>query len=258
MAGFYAHIARFYDAENTDKNDDIPFYLALAEEYGGPILDLGCGTGRVMFPLAEAGYEVHGIDNEQAMLDRAHERIQRVKPATAQRLHFHHGDAAAFDMPVRFKLSLVPYNGLMHFRDQETQLAVLRRLREWTDDDGLLVLDLPNAGDVFGTQDSEALTFERTFLEPESGHMVMQQSISYLDRTSQLLQVTWIYDEITADGTVKRTFAPLLLYYYFFNEIKLLLSAAGFEIDDVYGDLDYGPFEDGAERMIIVARPVVE
>lgn len=258
MAGFYAQIARYYDAENTDKNDDIPFYLELAKEYGGPIFDLGCGTGRVMFPLADSGYEVHGLDNEQAMLDIAAERLNRVKPATANRLHFHHGDAATYDMPHRFKLTLVPYNGLMHFRDQETQLAVLRRLREWTLDDGVLVLDLPNAGDVFGTQDSEALTFERTFLEPESGHMVMQQSISYLDRTAQLLRVTWIYDEITADGTVKRTFAPLMLYYYFFNELNLLLNAAGFEVEEIYGDLDYGPFEDGAERMVVVARPIVD
>ena len=70
MAGFYATIARYYDAENTDKNDDVPLYLELAEEHGGPIMDIGCGTGRVMIPLARAGHEVHGIDNEPAMLVR--------------------------------------------------------------------------------------------------------------------------------------------------------------------------------------------
>lgn len=257
MTGFYSTIIRYYDAENADKVDDIGLYLELAQEHGGPILDVGCGTGRVMFPLAQAGYELHGIDNDEAMLERAGERLRDEYPHLQRSVHLHMGDVRTFDaMPSKFNLTLVPYNGLMHFHDQETQLNVLRRLREWTADDGLMVLDLPNAGDVFGTQDTEAVIFERTFLEPESGHMVMQQSVSTLDRTSQLLRVTWIYDEITADGTLKRTFAPLTLYYYFYNELRLLLSATGFEIDAVYGDAEYGPFEEGCERMIVLAAPV--
>jgi len=255
MAGFYHVIARFYDAENRDKSDDIDLYLELANEYGGPIMDIGCGTGRVMIPLAQAGYEVHGIDNEEAMLERA-ERYQNNAPDLKQNMHLHHGDILTYQLDKKFKLMLVPYNGMMHFHDQEKQLAVLKRLREWTADDGLLVLDLPNAGEVFATQETDALMLERTFLEPESGHMVMQQSHSYLDRTSQLMRITWIYDEVMADGTLKRTFAPLVLYYYFLPEVKLLLQLAGFEVEAVYGDAEYGVYEDGCERMIVFARPV--
>lgn len=256
MPGFYATIARFYDAENTDKVDDLDLYLDLAGDYGGPLLDVGCGTGRVMFPLAEAGYTIHGIDNEKAMLERAEDRL-KLSPNLRERLILHHGDMRTYDaMPVKFKLSLVPYNGLMHFHDQDTQLAVLRRLRTWTHDDGLLVLDLPNAGEMFASQDTEAVTLERTFLEPETGHMVMQQSVSVLNRTEQLMRVTWIYDEITGDGTVKRTVAPLVLYYYFRSEIQLLLKASGFEVQDIYGDTAFGPYEEGCERMVVFARPV--
>jgi len=177
-------------------------------------------------------------------------------PAMGANMTLHHGDVLTYDMPETFKLMLVPYNGLMHFHTQEKQLAVLKRLREWTRDDGLMVLDLPNAGEVFATQETDAILMERTFLEPESGHMVMQQSTSYLDRVEQLLRVNWIYDEITEDGTVKRTVAPLVLYYYFYSEIRLLLQLAGFEVEAVYGDVDYGPYEDGCERMIVFARPV--
>ncbi len=257
MSGFYATIARYYDAENTDKTDDIDFYRELAGEYGGPLLDVGCGTGRVMFPLAAADYEVHGIDNEAAMLQRAEKLRDSSYSAYANKLHFHQADVRVHDFPesLRFALTLVPYNGLMHFHDQETQLGVLRRLHKWTRADGLLVLDLPNAGEVFATQDSEAVTLERSFMEPENGHLVMQQSVSYLDRTAQLLDVTWIYDEITGDGVVHRTVAPLRLYYYFYNELRLLLSAAGFSVEAVYGDLEYGPYEDGSERMVVTARP---
>jgi SAM-dependent methyltransferase len=256
MPGFYSTIVNYYDAENTDMDDDIPFYMQLAEEYGGPLLDVGCGTGRVMFPLAQAGYQVHGIDNEQAMLDRAEEMLGH-QPQLKPLMHFHYGDVTTYsEMNEKFALTLVPYNGLMHFLDQEQQITVLRQLRQWTRDDGLLVLDLPNAGPVFGSQDTEALTLDRTFLEPVSGHMVMQQSVSVLDRTDQTMRITWIYDEITDDGTLKRTVAPLILYYYFLSEIKLLLKLTGFEIDEVYGDLDQGPHSDAADRMIVLARPV--
>jgi SAM-dependent methyltransferase len=253
MPGFYALIARYYDAENVDKTEDVPFYLQLAEETGGPILDIGCGTGREMFPLAAAGYTVHGIDYEAAMLERA--EVRRDELHMGDKLVFHHADVLKIDLKQKFPLVIVPFNGLMHFHEQETQLELLKRLRAWTADDGLLAIDLPNAGDVFGTQDTDSLVLDRTFLEPETGHLVMQQSLSTLDRTLQRLHVSWIYDEITADGTVKRTLAPLVLHYYFYNELKLLLERAGFEVDAVYGDMDYGPFEDGCERMVVLARP---
>jgi SAM-dependent methyltransferase len=254
VAGFYASVARYYDAENTDKNDDIPFYLEVAQETDGPIVDVGSGTGRVMFPLARAGYDVHGIDNEPAMLDRARSLLDE-EPGLRSKLHFHLGDAKTYQMPVKFGLTLVPYNGLMHFLDQDSQIAVLRNLRSWTRDDGALVLDLPNAGDVYATEDTDSIIFERTFMEPETGHLVMQQSVSTLDRTMQLLDVTWIYDEVGADGSLKRTFAPLRLYYYFYSEIRLLLALTGWEIETVFGDLDGSDFEDGAPRMVVVARP---
>jgi len=252
---FYKTIARFYDAENSDKIDDIQLYAELAEEYGGPIIDIGCGTGRVMMPLARAGYEVHGIDNEKAMLDRAETYRTQFK-LDPKKMILHYGDVLNYKLDKKFALVLVPYNGMMHFHSQEAQLAVLQKLREWVDDEGLLVLDLPNAGEVFASQDTSAMTLERTFLEPETGHIVMQQSVSFLDRVSQLFKVTWIYDEITSDGTVKRTFAPLMLYYYFYSEMRLLLEKAGFEVEAVYGDVDYAPFEDGCERMVIFAKPV--
>lgn len=255
MPGFYATIARYYDAEHSDQTEDIPFYVALAEDYGGPIIDIGCGTGRVMIPLALEGHEVHGIDSEEAMLVIAEQR-RRADPRLRDSLTFHLGDVLTHPLDKRFKLVLVPYNGLMHFHEQEAQLALLKRLRSWTLDDGLLVLDLPNAGDVFASQDTEAIILERTFLEPETGHLVMQQSVSFLDRVEQVMHVTWIYDEVSADGSVKRTIAPIRWYYYFFAELKLLLAAAGFEVEEVYGDLDFGPFVDGCPRMVVLAKPV--
>jgi SAM-dependent methyltransferase len=223
MAGFYSTIARYYDAEHTDKTDDLAMYSRLAEEYGDPILDVGCGTGRVMFHLAQEGHTTHGIDSEYDMLERAKMRLD-VFGHVRDKLMFYQGDVLTYDIEKRFKLVLLSYNALMHFHTQEEQLVLMRR--------------------------------ERTFIDPETGHMIMQQATSYLDRVQQLMHVTWIYDEINEDGVVQRTVAPVIFRYFFFPELSLLLTHTGFVVDEVYGDTDLSPFEDGCERMIVVARPV--
>jgi SAM-dependent methyltransferase len=255
MAGFYATIARYYDAEHIDKTDDLAMYSELVEEYGGPILDVGCGTGRVVFHLAQEGYVTHGIDSEFEMLERAKMKLD-VFSHIRDKLMFYHGDVLTYQMDKRFKMVLLSYNALMHFHTPHEQLALLRRLREWMLPDSLLVIDLPNAGETFASQDTDAITLERSFIEPETGHMVMQQASSYLDRVQQLMQVTWIYDEIDEDGVVRRTVAPVVFRYFFFSEISLLLDLTGFRVEATYGDTERGPFEDGCERMIVLARPV--
>ena len=185
MPGFYGATAHFYDAENADKRDDIDMYLGLAQRCGGPILEIGCGTGRVTCILAEQGYEVHGIDNEAAMLKIAEQRRKK-SPALAKKISLYHGDVLTYSLDRQFPLVIVPYNTLMHFLEEEARITLLKQLRHWTADGGLLALDLPNAGEVFASQESDSVMFERTFLMPETGHLVMQQSVSTLDRTTQL------------------------------------------------------------------------
>lgn len=250
---FYATIARYYDAEHHDKDEDLPLYSELAEEQKDPILVIGSGTGRVMFHLAQQGYTVHGIEAERAMLDRAQAKLRQQAHLTSN-VTFHYGDALKVPLELQANLTIIPYNSLMHFPNQEDQLALLRRARAWTAPEGLLVIDLPNAGEAFGSMDSSAVTLERTFLEPESGHLIMQHSVSELDRVEQIMHVTWIYDEVSADGTVKRTIAPVTNRYYFYSEMRLLLQASGFNDIEVFGDVDYSDFVDGCPRMLIQAR----
>jgi ubiquinone/menaquinone biosynthesis C-methylase UbiE len=253
---FYDTIARFYDAENAAMTDDLALYVELAEDTGGPVLDVGCGTGRVMLHLAQQlideGVRVVGVDQSEAMLARGWQKLDAL-PDLKRWVAFVQGDALNITLDEQFKLIIVPYNGFMHFNTQQDQLAALRRFHDLLDDGGVLVLDLPNAGEAFATIDDDALMFERTFTEPDTGHLVMQQSISTLDRAAQQLHITWIYDEIRGDGAVHRTLAPLLLRYVFPGEMALLLEAAGLETMTTYGDYFQEPFIDGSERMIVLA-----
>ncbi|MDE2748486.1 MAG: class I SAM-dependent methyltransferase [Chloroflexota bacterium] len=253
MSAFYTAVARYYDAENADKTDDLAMYSRLAAEYGGEILDVGCGTGRVLIHLAQAGHSVHGIDNDGAMLERLERKLER-QPQLRERISVAKADVLRHEFERKFKLILLTYNLLMHFREQERQINLLQRLRRWLAADGALVIDLPNAGPAFASEDTESLTLERSFLDEESGHMIMLQSVSVLDRAAQTLHIDWIYDEIDGDGAVKRQLAPHQLRYFFLPELRLLLARCGFGIDSVFGDTEGGAYLADSERMIVYAK----
>ena len=252
MSAFYTTVARFYDAETGDKTDDLNMYSRLAAQYDGEILDVGCGTGRVLIHLARAGYKVQGIDNDRAMLDRLARKLTNM-PQLLDNITYLQADVLSHEFDRQFSLILLTYNALMHFKEQEQQIALLNNLRHWLTDDGLLVIDLPNAAPAFASDDTDALTLERTFLEVETGHMIMLHSVSYIDRALQVLHVEWIYDEVDGDGAVKRLVAPHLLRYYFLPELTLLLERCGFAVEEVFGDAERGPYDAESERMIVYA-----
>jgi len=252
VSAFYTTVARFYDAENRDKTEDLVMYSRLAAECQGDILDVGCGTGRVLIHLAQEDYNVFGIDKDRRMLDRLERKLERL-PQLREKITYANADVLRYEYERRFHLILLTYNALMHFREQEQQIVLLGRLRRWLAENGALVIDLPNAGPVFASEDTDSLTLERTFLDDESGHMIMLQSVSVLDRASQMLHIDWIYDEIDGDGAVKRQLAPHQLRYFFLPELRLLLERCGFALEKVYGDTEEGDYVADSERMIVHA-----
>ncbi len=249
---FYDRIAHYYEAENQNFTEDLPLYEALAEDYGMPILDVGCGTGRVNLHLAGLGYATVGVDISAPMLAIARRKVQQL-PHLAAHATLIQEDILAFRQGT-YPLILLPYNALMHFLTANEQIAVLTHLAGLLTDGGALVLDLPNAGEAYAAEDIEGIVLERIFTESLSGNQVMQQSVSHLNRAEQGLSVTWIYDEILPDHTLKRTLEPLQLRYVFPSELALMLQLAGLRVVKQYGDYDESPFMDGSPRLIIIAQ----
>lgn len=252
MSAFYTAVARYYDAENGDKTDDLAMYSRLAAETEGGILDVGCGTGRVLMHLAQAGQSVHGIEIDRAMLGRLERKLE-TSPHLRGDISYVHADALNHRWSREFSLILLTYNVMMHFHEQEKQVALLHNLRRCLAADGKLVIDLPNAALAFASEESDALNLERRFLDPETGHLIMLQSLSYIDRARQVLSVEWIYDEIDGEGVVRRLIVPHRLRYFFLPELRLLLERCGFCLLSVQGDTDGAPYDAESERMIVHA-----
>lgn len=257
----YSLLARYYDLDNAEFTADLDFWIELAEEYGGPVLELGCGTGRVLLPLAQRGYAVTGIDNSPEMLARLNEKLQTarnmrkgdrlVAPATEPSVL--RADIADFTTDRRFALALMPFNTFMHALTLEAQMAMLTNIRRHLSDGAVLALDINNPAGAYAGPE-QGLTLERAFSDGE--HTVQVFSALQLDRAAQLGHITWLYDSVSAEGAVRRTTVPLTMRYTFPGEMRLLLERCGFSLTHLYGDYDRSPFADGSPRMLAMARAI--
>ncbi len=250
----YSLLSRYYDLENADFTDDLDFWLGLAEEHGGPILELGCGTGRVLLNLARRGYAVTGVDNSPEMLAHLEAKLSA---ATQQHLALTPllicADMRQFTSEQRYALALMPFNTFMHLLTLEEQSAALANIHRHLRAGGVLALDLVNPGEAYAAPLGEqGLTLERTFAD--GANTVQQFSQVSVDRAAQLARITWLYDSIAPTGVVTRTLVPLTLRYTFPGEMRLLLERSGFGLTHLYGDYDRAPFADGSARMIVLAE----
>jgi SAM-dependent methyltransferase len=250
----YTQLARYYDLENADFTEDLDFWLELAEEHGGPVLELGCGTGRVLLNLARRGHAVTGVDNAPEMLARLESKLNAASHRhLAQPPVLLQASMDVFETPTRFQLALMPFNTFMHLMTPEAQMAALARIRQHLVAGATLALDVTNPGEAYSAQET-GLTLERTFAD---GDRTVQQFASVaLDRAAQLARITWLYDSTAPDGVMQRTIVPLTLRYTFPGEMRLLLERCGFALTHLYGDYDRAPFADGAPRLLVLATAI--
>ncbi len=247
----YDLLARYYDLENAGFDADLDYWLELAEKAHGPVLELGCGTGRVLLPLAHAGHAVTGVDNAPAMLERLQARLRAAAldpaPIVLQ------ADLGDFKTDVRFALAIAPFNTFMHLLTLDDQVRVLSHVRGALQPGATLALDVVNASAAYASVEG-GLHLERTFTFGD--RTVQQFSTLTIDRADQRAEILYLYDSVGSDGVLKRLSVPITLRYVFPGEMRLLLERTGFALRHLYGDYDLSPFDDDAPRMLVVAEAV--
>ncbi len=252
----YDVFARFYDLDTQDIDEDIAFWTNLARRSGGPVLEIACGTGRVLIPLAQAGFSVVGVDISPAML-----AIARKKIATARlgpRVELIQVDALDLQLSRTFPLAIVALNSFGHFSEDGEPERALQRLAEHLAPGGMLALDLTNPvpgafGDTTGV-----VIHDYTRPGPDPGWQTVKLRSQALDPISQIVEVSGMYDEVGPKGEVRRTLADFALRYFYRNELRLLFERAGLAFETAYGNYELGPLDESSNRLIAIGRKPTE
>lgn len=238
--------------------DDVGFFRRLAAERGGPVLEIGSGTGRVAVALAGDGFEVVGVDASAAMLRLAEERRSGLPAEIASRLTFLQGDQATLDLGSRFELIVAPSRVFQFLLTSDAQRAALAAFRAHLQPGGRLVLDLfdpafefvapgaifpPRSGELMHPKTGNRVTWEITGLEPDPGR--------------QLVVSDWTARELSPSGEVVREETERLsLRWTTRSEMRLLFELEGLEVVAEYGDFEGGPPAYGREQVWVLAAAV--
>lgn len=241
-------LAALFHAQHRLQMDDLPFWLGLAAHQGGPILELGCGTGRVLVPLAEAGFAVLGIDRSPAMLSVLSTRLPaKIRP----RVSLIQADLAAFRLALHAPLILMPCNTLSTLSPTERQ-AAFNRIQQHLQGDGRFAAGVANPGRLVSLPEFGEPDLEEIVTHPVSGNPV--QVSSTWQRTRRAFTVTWIYDHLLPDGNVVRSSTTSRHLLTGLDRYQAELQANGFKLEAVYGDYDRRRYAADSPFLIMVAR----
>ena len=244
--------ADLYDLDYADQQSDLLMIRQFASRCGSPVLELGCGTGRLLVALAQDGHRVTGIDISPSMRERARRRIGA--SGLADRVTLLEQDMRSLKVDERFCLAFAASNSFMHLLTPEDQLSALVQVESHLAPGGLLVLDLfnPDPGRLLDSRG--AVMLDKVMTDPETGQLLMKFQSQTVDLAQQMVHVTLFVDRVDGDGRVQRTLFPFSLRYLNPGELGHLLFRAGLEIEALYGSYDLEEFVDQSERLIAVAR----
>ena len=250
--------AELYDAIVADWPGEIDFYLELAVETrdrGLPVLEVGCGTGRIALRLAAAGVTVAGFDLSPEML-----AVAQGKSSGVTNIRWIEADMRAFDLGETFGLVIVPGHAFQNLNIVEDQLAALACIRRHLADGGLLVIHLDHqepgwlgeiSGDKRGVMEPAG-----EVQDPATGHLIRTQRAWSYERASQTATTWSVSEEVdSADRVLSRwESGPTALHCIFRFEMEHLLARSGFRVEALYGDFFRGSLTEGSSEMIWLAR----
>lgn len=230
----YDSIARLYDPWSRSVVEDVDFYVSLAVESGGPVVELGVGTGRIAIPTALAGVKVIGVDASQGMLDVAREQAET--HTVAELVDLRLGDLRAPPVKGRFPLVTSPFRAMLHMETERDRKTALRAARKLVASGGKFVFDVfePSPEDIAETNgkwiEREPGIWERADWREEERTLILRLRSSGAETEMSL---AWL---------------PV-------DEWRALIEGAGFEVEAVYGWFDKQPYR-GGEDSVWVCKPV--
>ncbi|MFN2400656.1 MAG: class I SAM-dependent methyltransferase [Gemmatimonadaceae bacterium] len=235
---------------------DVQFYVREAADVGGPVLELGCGTGRILLPLARAGHPVVGLDSSQQMLARCGTKVLDEPDPLRTRITLYHGDVRGFNLGETFALVIAPFRILQHLATIDDQLSFMDAVARHVAPGGRFIFDVfnPNFAALASADGTER---EDTPEQP------LPDGRSFR-RTARVARVRWVeqvseteliyYVSASPGATAQRYVQSFDMRWYVRTELLHLLARGGFRLQSIYGDFDGAPLADGSPEQVVCAE----
>jgi SAM-dependent methyltransferase len=263
MAGRYGDyetqefVADLYDVTYEDRSlRDVDFFIEYSRKAKGKILELGCGTGRVLIPTAVSGCDITGLDISRHMLGKCQRNLSQQPGEVQERVKLIQGNMVDFHLSENYSLVTIPFRPFHHLISTEEQKACLNHALKHLVSQGLLILDLvncypPSMYDPKYWAEQET----RKDLKLNGGRTLRCTTrISDFHRDRQYNDLELIYYVSSPDTGVERFVQAFPFRYFFRYEVEHLLDLCGFRVLDLFGDYDRSEFANDSPEMIFVAQ----
>jgi SAM-dependent methyltransferase len=254
--------AELLDAEIGAFTADIAYWESLVDLLRPErILELGCGTGRLLIPVAKRalthrpGARVVGLDISQPLLDAAGRRLAS-EPDAAAAVKLVHGDMTKFDLDEQFDLIFIAFNGFAFVIGQEGQLGCLQGVRRHLAEEGRFAIDLlvPQVAWLAVSERTAPLRLDFDLADPSpTMHRLLRYGTERYDPVRQVDDTIYHYEIYGPDGSVERKTIDLAWQMIFPNELRLLLPLSGLQVVEQFGDYERGPFDRRSRQYLWVA-----
>ncbi len=251
FAEFYDHTPLYLS------RPDIAFYVEEARS-AGAVLELGCGSGRILIPTAAAGVPITGLDLSESMLARCRDKLAEQPSEVRARVRLVHTSMTAFDLAEKFPLVTTPFRAFQHLISIDDQLACLRCVHRHLAPGGRLILDMfqvnPAALDNPEWMREREDTPETKL--PDGRSFRRTARITAFHRAEQMNEVEFVVYLTYPDGRTERHTQTFPFRYFFPKEIEHLLARAGFRVVTMYGDFHRSPLSNDSPDMLTVAEKI--
>ena len=248
-----ARLAQLYDMFAFD--GDLPLYLDLARQQGPCVLEVACGSGRLLVPLARAGLSVVGIDISPHMLALARAKLGTANLADSTQLI--QADMRAFRLEQRdFDLAIVPVKSFAYLAETEDQLRCLESIHAHLRPGGLLAMDLLHPLPEWTSAPRGSVRDDLLQHVAEQGFTLSRiESVVSTDLARQIRVIRSIYETVDDSGKVlDKRFVEWSFRWTYRFEAEHLLHRAGFRVEAVYGGYQREPFTSESAAMVFLAR----
>ncbi len=244
---------------------DIDFFVEMARDLGGDVLELAAGTGRITIPTARLGLRVTGLDVSSYMLAAFREALSRESDEVRERVRIIEADMRRFELGTEYRLITIPFYSFQHLTETSDQLDCLRSCHRHFSPERRLVVNLtnPSLPRILSDKSFEEVQSEPEFSLPDGRKVVRKIRDTKKDLVEQVFTSEFIYYVSHPNGHQERLVHELQMRFAFKNEMEHLLARAGFEIEAIYEDFEKTPYgtnhsikEIGwsAGELVIVAR----